>query len=83
MTDIILSGETWKYPVKDLDPGKTGATLLKFKGEAAMMISFSAGGKHYLPKSEIYIENSAGYRARIRVNKDLSVDMKYGDIDIP
>lgn len=77
LSDVTLTGETWRHAVPDILSGATVAVTPKFGGETGMSLSFSAGGKIHSPKTGIYLESSGGYRIDAVVHKDLSVTMTY------
>lgn len=77
LTEVTLTGETWRHPVPDLDPGTKTSVTPKFRGEAGLSLSFSAGGQLRSPKTGIYLESSGAYRITAIIHKDLTVTMTY------
>ena len=77
LTQITLTGETWRHPVPDIEPGTKTTVTPKFAGETGMSLSYSAGGPLRSPKTGIYLESSGGYRIKAVIHPDLTATMTY------
>lgn len=77
LTQVTLTGETWRHPVQDLAPGTKTSVTPDFRGETGMSLSYSAGGQLRSPKTGIYLESSGGYRIKAVIHPDLTASMTY------
>lgn len=73
--NVVLSGRGFSVGVRTIPPGQSAEVKVQPRGESGVAVAFDANGRRVTAPLQGYVESHDGYRVRVEIKPDFSVNV--------